>query len=172
MDMVLHHSFANFFRKYAIPALACSWIMGLIFGAWSGSIAFFDFGPLAATFHSDASFSLLAVMLFPIVVSALIIYMDQPWLLLIIAFLKAFSFAYVSWILVSEFGSAGWLIQFLIMFSDCISLPLLWYFWCGLLHRPRHSLISLSIPMVFAIVAVGILDNHFILPILSALQIS
>ena len=172
MDKVLHRSFANSCRKYAVPALACSWILGLLFGIRVGQIAFFDFNSMAATFPGNTFVSLLAVMLFPIVVSVLIMYMGQPWLLLIVAFLKSFSFAYVSWIVMCDFGSAGWMIQLLIMFSDCLSLPLLWWYWCSLLRRTQHSLISMSIPILLATIAVGILDNRFIAPILSALQIS
>ena len=171
MDGVLNRRFANFCRKYAVHALACSWILGLLFGIQVGQIAFFDFSSLADTFHISTSVSLVAVLFFPVVTSILIVYTGLDWLLPAVVFMKSFSFAYVSWILICDFGSAGWVIQLLIMFSDCVSLPFLWLFWCGLLRRKQH-LISISVPVAFAIIVAGILDHHLISPILSALQIS
>ena len=159
-------------RKCTVIALVCSWLSGLCFGFLAAKNVAIDFCTLCAALQKEAAVSIFAVMLFPFVVSILLVYMRQSWLLTVIAFFKSFSFVYVSRILMRDFGSSGWLIQFLIMFSDCASLPLLWWLWCRLLDSKREALLSLSIPPVLAAIAIGIMDDRYISPVLSALQIS
>ena len=159
--------------KCTLTALACSWLFGSCFGLWAAKSTVMDLSALNAALQNEASVSIFAVMLFPFVVSILLVYMRQSWLLTVIALFKSFSFVYVSRILMKDFGSAGWLVQLLIMFSDCASLPLLWWLWCRLLYlKKRETLFSLSIPPVLAAISIGIMDDRFISPILSALQIS
>ena len=172
MGRFLHLRFANYWRKYAAFTLAFCWIFGLIFGVLIARNVSIEALPLVDSLQNHVPGSLLTVMLFPVAVSVLVMYMDQSWLIPLIAFLKSFSFAYVSWILMQSFGTARWLMQFLMMFSDCLSLPLLWWFWHRLLKSARSSLFQLSILMVLATLAIGMLDIRFISPILSSLQIS
>ena len=172
MQKLLQFRFADFCRKYAVPALACSWISGLISGNLAGGGVSFDLSALVSAFQNETSISLFAVMLFPIVASVLVMYMGQPWLLFVIAFGKSFSFAYVSRIFLDCFGPAGWLIQLLVMFSDCLNLPILWWLWHRMLLQPRRPSIRLAVSAASITTAISIMDDHFITPILSALQIS
>ena len=172
MDRFVHLRFANYLRKYAVLILACSWSVGLILGIQVAKGVPGDFLSWNCTVQNVSLPGALIVALFPIVVSVLLMYMGQFWLIPVVAFLKSFSFAYVSWILMREFGSACWLIQFLVMFSDCISLPLLWWFWCHMMKSAQNAPISLSVPMGLMLIAIVVLNHRFILPILSSLQIS
>ena len=159
-------------RKYAAFTLACCWVSGLILGFLIAGETSAELIPLVDSFQNRHAIRLMTVTLFPVAVSALLLYMGLPRLIPVIAFLKSFSFAYVSGLLMQNFGTAGWLIQLLMMFSDCLSLPVLWLFWHRSLKYAHSSLLNLSLPTVLATLAIGILDIRFISPILSSLQIS
>ena len=172
MDMFLRLRFLNFFRKYAISALACCWILGLILGILISHKVYVDSGYLVSSFQSRNAITLIMVILLPVLTSVLVTYMGHLWVLPLIAFCKSFSFSYVSCIFLGHFGSAGWLIQFLIMFSNCMLLPLLWWFWCALLRNRQQSQILLSVLMILLTIILAVLDDFLIFPVLSALQIS
>ena len=172
MVRFLHLRYANHIRNYAVPILASCWIMGLIFGVVVARSASVELCSLATTTKNASLFSALIVVTFPIIVSILIIYMGLSWLIPVVAFFKAFCFAYVSQVLVSDFGSASWLMQLLWMFSDCASVPFLWLFWCQSLKSTKFSLISSSSVTIIAVFVITILDYRFISPILSSLQFS
>ena len=172
MDKFLPLHFANLFRKYAVSVLACSWIAGLFLGIFISGKVSLDLDILAVAFQNRSSIILMTVMLLPVVASVFVQYAQQLWMLPLVAFLKSFSFAYVSRIIFIHFGSAGWLIQFLVMFSDCILLPVLWWFWCRLLQDKQRSSISLAVLMIFLTIIITVFEDFFIFPILSALQIS
>ena len=172
MVRFLHLRFADYLRKYAVFTLACSWISGLILGISISKSVSVEVPASIAASPNASPYGVVMVTLFPILVSVLLMYMSQNWLIPVIAFFKSFSFSYVSWILMRDFGSASWLIQFLMMFSDCVSLPLLWWFWCRSLKADKPFSFALSAPLVFTAVAIAILDYRFISPILSSLQIS
>ena len=172
MDKFLHHQLSAHCRKYATAYLACSWLLGLVSGifAANGTTSHFDLPD--TLFQAPEPVTLLSVMLLPVLVSVLFVCAGKSALLLAVCFLKAFSFAYVSRVVTAGFGTAGWLIQFLAMFSDCMSLPVLWLFWRRLIARPQHSILRLSTDAVLTTLVIGIMDCHFISPFLTALQIS
>ena len=172
MVRFLHLRYANQLRNYAVPILASCWIMGLIFGVIVARSASVEFCSLAATTKNTSLFSALIVVMFPIIVSILIMYTGLSWLIPVVAFLKAFCFAYVSQVLGRDFGSASWLMQLLLMFSDCASVPLLWWFWCQSLKSTKFTLRSSSSVTMVAALVIAILDYRFISPILSSLQFS
>ena len=172
MCKFLHLQFANRLRKYAVFILAYSWIIGLLLGITVAKNVTISFPALTAASQNHSFTSALIVIVFPYIVSVLLMYMGLAQFIPAVAFLKSFNFAYVSWILMRDFGSASWLIQFLMMFSDCVSLPLLWWLWCRSLKSGHTSPISSSVPIVTAVIIIAILEHRFISPILSLLQIS
>ena len=171
MDRFFRLSLPVTWRKYAVPYLASSWILGLILGIWAARYADFDLSGLQDSFRYYTPISILSVALFPVLISVLVVFIERSWLLPVIGFLKAFGFAYVSSLLTRNFGSAGWLIQLLVMFSDCISLPFLWWFWCRLLKSAQQISFSGILPVTLVAIAIGALDFRVISPFLSTLQI-
>ena len=172
MGNSLRFVFSSCLRKYAVFALACFWSLGLILGILVAKDVSFEFSLFSTGVQQNSIPGALLVTMFPIVASVSLLYMGQTWLIPAVAFLKSFNFAYVSWILMRDFGSACWLIQLLIMFCDCVSIPLLWWFWCRFLKSSNTSLFPLSFVMVLAFFAIAILDSYLISPILLSLQIS
>ncbi len=131
MARFLHYDFAVNSRKVWQWLLAFAFAAGLA----AGSILY-----LSAEFKSvswmrgaaDSPVSivgLLGVILLPFLFSAAAVFLNRDWLLIPIAFLKALSFVQVSLGISQAYGSAGWLMRFLLMFADSISLPVLVYFW-------------------------------------------
>ena len=171
MNRILRLRLSSFLRKYAIPCLACSWILGLISGLWAVRFVDFDLPGLEDSFHSYTLFGVISVALLPVLISTMVVFVERSWLLLPFSFLKAFSFAYVGSLVTGGYGSAGWLIQSLLMFSDCLSLPFLWWFWCRLLKSAQQITFSTIFHITLVAFSIGVLDFKVISPFLSLLQI-
>ena len=158
-------------RKYDTSILAFSWTLGLVFGICS--VAAGSFGPAfqQAADVSPSFFSIISVLLLPLVISLLALYAGQRWVIFPLAFLKALSFAYVGWSVIATFGSAGWLIRLLMMFSDCATVPLLWWFWRKALTSEFDALVPPSIAVALTIFGIGIVDYGVISPFLVSLSL-
>lgn len=158
-------------RKYSTMILAFSWTLGLLFGICS--IVAGSFGPAfqQATDLLPSCFSIISVLLLPIMISLLAVFADLRWIIFPLAFLKALAFAYVGWSVVITFGSAGWLIRLLFMFSDCASVPLLWWFWNKALTMEFDALIPASVATVMTVLGIGIVDYGVVAPFLVSLSL-
>ena len=77
----------------------------------------------------------LVVVLLPFLFSAFAVYLSKTWLFLPFCFLKAFQFAYVAGSVSMAFGSAGWLIRLLLLFSDGCTIPVLLWIWLRWIGR-------------------------------------
>ena len=150
--------------------LAIFWIAGLILGAMFALSADTLLTPTmhTALFCGMSISGLLTSLLLPLLFTALAVYISQPMMLLLIAFLKAFLFSFVGVGLLMAFGTSAWLIRNLLMFSETLSLPIFWWFWGCILSE--HSMARYgAIPVGLAIVAIGCVDYTFIGPFLAAL---
>lgn len=144
--------------------LFCGFSAGAFLASWSGQF------PLslmrAATQNCVSIVNLFLVMLLPFLFTALAVYVGRLWLLFPIAFLKAFIFGYLGSCVLHLYGTSGWLIRFLLMFSDCLSLPVLCWFWLRMLCRTGADMgrrFLAAVCMLFGIVS---LDYQFISPFL------
>ena len=131
-----------------VSPIALFWLAGLILGT--------------AVFQPDASLmrpqlcgrvsivSAIATAAFPLLLAALAVHINRKKFLWLICFLKAFSFSFCGVLLWRTYGSSGWLIRFLLMFTDICTLPaFLWYCF----RRSRRDfvvciLISLSVACI------------------------
>jgi hypothetical protein len=132
MARFLHsiHSFT--FRKKSHCFLALSWTFGLGFGGlvfrYVGS-HLAPWMPLAASCQPSIP-GLLFSTLIPFLLSAFAVYLSVPKLLFGICFCKAFLLGYVCCGVFAAFGSAGWLVRWLFLFTDLWGAALL-YHYCG-----------------------------------------
>ncbi len=126
------HSIDSFtFRKYDKHILALSWVLGLGFGGLVFRYAGSDLAsqmPLAAMCQPSI-FGLLTCSMLPFLFSAFAVYICIPRLLFVICFAKAFALAYVSCGIFSAFGSAGWLVCYMLLFTDLGCSVLLYLYW-------------------------------------------
>ena len=118
-------------RRHSPLFLALFYLAGILFGILGGFHSGAFFLPLMHSFHADSVsiVSLICLNFSPFLLSALAVFLSVPNLLLPISFGRGFLYAFVSMGVASWFGSAGWLVRFLLLFSDTLSMPLLYCFW-------------------------------------------
>lgn len=168
MVRFFHTVFASGTRRHHATVLAFSWFLGLASGAYSAASAdISNFSLMLVDLDFRVSiFGLLAVQLLPLLFSAFAVYISCFWLLISIAFWKAFSYAYVCTGLMLISGSGGILLCCLFLFSDVFSVPLLCWFWLKAFERSQKAALRCAAALVPAITAIVWLDHQFVSPFL------
>lgn len=171
MDLFFRSGNGSFLRKDPTHFLAFTWLTGLL----SGLIISLGHLPATASMMRLAPtvqvsiVSLIIAISFPLLLSAIAVFCSGPWLLIPIVFGKAFLYAFVCAGVLNSWGSAGWLLQLLLVFSDTLMLPVLWLFW---LRTCRHTGKGI-IPGIILAASAGLLicsiDFRFISPFLTDL---
>ena len=160
--------FASHSRRRLAVILAFTWCAGLILGAYTAILADIPFFSMMRT-APDARVSipgLLAVMLLPFLFSAFAVYVSSLWLLVPIAFSKAFLFSYLSTGLSAVAGTSGWLLRFLWMFSDCLTVPVLLWFWFSACSKRREAALINAAAALPVLIGICYLDLQVISPFL------
>lgn len=164
---VRHDLWCKFFKHL----LVLSWCLGLLLGALAATAASNVLIPLMRrALHLPASLpGLLISIVLPFLLSAYAVSLSEPWLLLPISALKAFGFAFCSFGVTLTYGTAGWLVRLLFLFSDVCVIPILFFYW--LRHIPdasRKSGRELAGCLLLASF-VGVIDLYLISPFLAKL---
>ena len=120
------------FRRITHPAflLFAFGALGLMLGTLLAASADTSLFPLMrqVAFNPVSIVTSLAAQLLPFLIAAYAVSISRPWLLTTVCSYKLFSFAYTGALIQIAFGSAGWLVRFLFLFSDIILVPCLcWY---------------------------------------------
>lgn len=157
-------------RSFVVIAkLSATWLLGLMLGAYIGLFSFDSLRPwiFAVCMKSVTFFSAALALLLPLLFTVCLVYLLPSDAVLIAAFLKAASFAFVAVSCVLCFESAGWLLARLLLLSDFLSVPVLIWVWyrilCGRFCK-RDVLFS----FVFLLV-IGVVDHCIAVPLLSSL---
>ena len=155
-------------RKVSATILAFTLFIGYFLGSCLAALTVSSFHSLmrSALTGSVSIVSLLSVTLLPFLFSAFAVYIRQYWLFLPIALFRCISFSFLGSVILYAFGSSGWLICLLFLFSDILSLPLLCWFWLRHISEgDRHLLRNLS--AVFIVLSgIAILDHQLVSPFL------
>ena len=127
MDRIVCRSFSFFYSKLKPNVLAFAGIIGLFLGSVVSVSTDKLLAPTmrAAVFGSMSITGPIAVVLLPLLLSAYAVYFSQPVMLVLVVFMKAFLFAYTGAGLLILYPVSGWLLQWLLMFSDMMTLPIL-----------------------------------------------
>lgn len=166
------HSVASFtMRRHTKMLLALSWLLGLGFGG-----LYFRYAgePLLSLMPLAASSQLSIVSLFlstslPFLLCAYFAHCHNPWLVMMVCFGKAFAYGFTLCGVFAAFGTQGWLIRLLLLFTDSLACVLLY----GFAHR--HAVSVLPVPLrslVFCELALGVLiflDFSYVSPFLRQL---
>lgn len=170
MRVSLNRSLPVWWHRSCKWLLACCWCVGLLAGACSAASISNSFFLLMRAAQSGVSiFGLLMTALLPFLFTALAVFLSEPRLFLPIAFCKAFSFAYCGVGIGLAYGLAGWLVRFLLLFSDGCLIPVLYWFWLKHISDLRRSApIELASGCGFAILA-GLLNYGLISPLTAML---
>lgn len=171
MDRFLHLNLSFLRCRTLRTVLALLWIVGLLLGAVvSLSADTLLSSTMRSALHSGMSiFGLLAALLLPFLITALAVFISQPSLLLPVAFLKAFLFSFTGTGLLTAFGTSAWLLRCLLMFSDTLVLPLLWWLWLRLLSDDRNTALYSCLFAVAGTVLIGCFDFALVSPFLVSL---
>ena len=167
----LHWNFLLEFRKRNIFFLAFVWLSGLVSGVGFSNLAGDSFLSMmrGAAVSSVSIVSLLSISLLPFLISAFSVYMHSFGLLAGLCFIKGCLFAFISMGVFTAFGSGGWLIRILMMFSDLCCLLPLWLCWLRILSGSFQG--SFRPVVRGGLMAVGIVcfDYLYVLPFLAKL---
>ena len=113
--------------------------------------------------------SLLCSVFLPFLLSFLCVYFSKQWLLYWICFWKMFSFGFSANCLLRAFGSAGWLVQSLSMFSDLAALIMLTWFCVRNLRICRHPARKDFLVATSVVFPICVADYIFISPFVASL---
>ena len=158
-------------RKFGNTLLAFSWWLGIICGIVGYAAAGNSLYLLMrnSPYGTMSIVGLLGVSILPFLFSAFAVSISFPLLLYPICFSKAFLFSFVSFGVLHSYAGAGWLIRWLLLFSDTTGVPLLYCFW--LRHLPGFQKPSLSENVLFLVLflVLGCIDYCIISPFLARL---
>ena len=168
MARFLHPDSFLTFRKYGRIILALSGVAGFSLGFFLYcSVGFSDISWMYAAFCRRVSIvDLLIPFIRPFSISVFTVYMNYSHLLPGICFLKSTAYSFVSCLTLDLFGSAGWIMRLLAMFSGICHMVLLYWYWFR--HCSDTRLFSYAETAVIVFMAVLIIgfDFLFVLPIL------
>lgn len=129
----IHNGIKSFDNSFVVRRLflAVFWVFGLLIGLYISFRTPILFFSLMRTYAYErvSILGLVLIVSFPLILSAIAVRFSTPLLFLPVAFLKAFCFSYCSNGIVLAFGSAGWLVRWLFVFSDSCAVIVLFWFW-------------------------------------------
>ena len=171
MVRFFHTRFFPDSRKVSAAVLAFALITGYGLGSFLAAGAAHSTVSLMRTAISSrvSIVCLLPVVFLPFLFAAFAVSIHQLWLFIPLAFSRAAAFGYLASLVLYSFGSSGWLVFTLFLFSDCISLPLLCWFWLRSISKDGRNIyrdLLIVSGMLFGIVS---LDCKVISPFLVSL---
>lgn len=111
---------------------------------------------------------LAAVNWLPFLFTAAAVFVSRPGLVLVPVFCKAFSFGACAATFDIAFYSASWLMRLIVLFSDLLSLPLLFWLWLSCVSGERRTTLRRFGICGILLIIITAADLWFITP-LSAL---
>ncbi len=156
----------NFWRRNCAAFLAFFWCAGLLLGSLLSIRLQEQLLPLMRTALSArvSIVRLFVLHAFPLVLSAAAIALQLPYCILPFAFVRAGGLAFVACGAMLAFGSSGWLICMLLMFTDiCMLCPSV-LFWLRHLSGRRPHLWSELLALLLVLLALCVADSLRIWP--------
>lgn len=157
-------------RRTLVGFLAFAWASGLVLGlitAYFADPAFFVLLDRAAVCSVSTGGYVISLFL-PVLLTAVTVLGSCRWLLIPLAFVKAFLLALLSCGTVVAYGSGGWLIAVLLLFSDYLCSAALIWIWLHLI-RGYHVSALRSFAVLVVFLAAGFLNFRYISPFLANL---
>lgn len=160
-----------FQHRFSCFLLSFCWLLGLTLGSvfmihsislsWMRRI-FFDPVSIVGCVFSCA---------FPFLITAFVVMISAPWILFFCSLVKGFVFASVSLYLIYLYSDAGWLVRFLLMFSEVFSIPALYMCWRRSLISKRRSAAFVCLGWFSFSAFLNAMELYYIHPLLLVLDI-
>ena len=167
MVRFFHNIFLHQQRRVTAIILAFAFYAGILAGAFFALLtdtSYFLMMRTAANYRVSIAVLLPSAVL-PLLFSAFAVYISQSWLLIPIAFLKAFLFGFLSFGLITLNSDSGWLLRFMVMFTDCLATPVLFWFWIRCCDAKQFFTATLCAAFLL-ITGISLLDYQYISPFL------
>jgi hypothetical protein len=150
--------------------LAFCWCAGLLLGcfcAWqTGNV---HSSLMRGAAERSVSIVGLAVVCLPFLLTVFTVLFRTPWLIYPLCFGKGFGFAFVAALCAGGFGSGGWLLRVLLLFTDGFSAPLLLFLWLSILRRPNRFEAKGFVISAVGLLVAGSIDYWLVAPFLARL---
>lgn len=146
--------------------LSACWLSGLYAGyAFFSHISASSITLMLSVAENRMSIvGLLLSRILPFVIFAISLRYSKLFFVFTVIFLKAFSFSWCACSLTVAFGDAGWLVRWLLLFSDsCSVVLLLWFLFRNTVNSGTSLRTDLSL-CITASVAIGCVDFCFVSP--------
>ena len=143
------------------------WTFGLLSGSASALCSDDSLSStmLAALDCSLSISGLLGALFLPLLLTAFAVFISQPFLVLPAIFLKAFLFSFVGTGVLCAYQASGWLARGFLMFSDILTLPVLWWIWMQSASESGTVFFHRLIPAAFLFALIGCFDYAFVAPL-------
>ncbi len=125
--------YIDFHRRHLYCALIFFWLLGSLSGALGRCVVRAHI-PWASAFSSGSRL-VCFVPILDVLLSAALFWGLPSWALLGFAFVRSAAFTWVAVGLRQCFGSAGWLLWPILLFSEFFFFPFLFLFWLRLLSE-------------------------------------
>ena len=110
--------------------------------------------------------SAIVTTILPFLLAALAVHINRKKLIWFICFLKAFSFAFCGALIWSSYAGAGWLVRFLLMFTDICTLPVFCWYCIRSFSTAKRG--DLAVCILISLTSAGI-DHFVVSPFLAKL---
>lgn len=161
-----YRKWASFWRRNCNFFLACSWVSGLLAGQFlllrADPSVYVLLRNAVSQPASIAGLFITAVV--PFIFSAIAVSFSKPWLLVLLCFTRSLMFSYIVLGIAVSFGATSWLIRWIFLFSQCVSVSLEYWYWRHCIsgeHGFDFIVFIFLISIVFLIVS---LDYGVVLP--------
>lgn len=158
-------------RDADVLTLACILLFGYLIGTFLAIETLVNFYTLmrsAANSPVSIVGSLISAFL-PFLLAFATVHYKKPALLLLILFCKAIVFSHCSMCCYLAFGSGGWLVRLLLLFSEILIFPVLCRFAILYIGQPKHLRRCDVLICTAAAIFVAIINFYFISPYLAML---
>lgn len=163
-----HPTYFRTFRKSSVFLLAVFWTLGLGCGGYFFRLTGSNLAsqmPLAAM-GQPSIFGLLISFVLPFLCSAFAVYISASKLLFLIAFAKAVLFGFVTSAVCTAFGSAGWLVRVLLLFTDIGGVIFLFHYWVRHISGFRPFSAGAFVAYLVPVFCIVLADYYYISPLL------
>jgi len=171
MNKSTHVQTVSRFRGICYMKVSLCWVAGLLLGA----IFAVDMGSSISSLMRQVSVGRASIVglfssaILPFLLAVYAVYIDKRNLLFLICFFKAFLISFSGWIVRDLYGSAGWLLQPMIQFSDHCTAPVLCWFSLRYLTGSGRSLLKDSIICILSAFTAVSIDFCVISPFVANL---
>lgn len=160
-------------KAYAIITVCGLWMFGLFLGKFAAVAS--DAASVALV-RSSTTFTPILVFqiigqLLPLAITFLLVHYRCVKFLYAVISAESFCFAYVAFLCVRAFGSAGWLVYRILLFSECINTFLLLWLWVNVIIDPRSFTLRkfcfISLIMCLLTLFDGLVCSKFLISVLT-----